>query len=73
MQSRWVSASSLGFPENSGLNKTSLSVLLAVPAVQVDVPVTVGLVVLLELELEGVEVMEYLALVVLALPYLIHI
>ena len=55
MQSRWASASSSGFPENSGLNETSFSVLFAVPAMQVghDVPVAVGLVVLPVLELGG--------------------
>ena len=39
--------------------------------VEYGVPLHVGLVVLLELELEGVEMQEYLVLVVLALPYLI--
>ena len=50
-----------------------LSELLAVPAVQVDhiVPVSSGLSALLELELEGVEVLKHLVLVVMALPSLI--
>ena len=37
------------------------------------VPVALGLVVLLELELEGMEVLEYLVIAVLALPDLIYL